>query len=100
MNKLIVLFLFLTSCVSTFHGIDTSKFTFIDKTVFYNGKPMAEITNVEYSYDNKKIVKEITLRLIDYSLGDKVKYMLAYIHQKQPKWEIEVDIPIEDISFD
>jgi hypothetical protein len=75
---------------------DTTGFTTSALTVYYKGEEMATLTNIEYSIDNGKLVKEMTFRLKNQVHSDRVKNLLAFIHAKHKDWEIEIDLPISD----
>jgi hypothetical protein len=96
MKKLlsIVLTLALTAC-SVFRNFDTTGYTTEGNTVLYNGVPMAELVGVEFAYDDKKLVKELTFTLLDGDYNDKIVNLLAYLNDRYQEYEIEVEIPIE-----
>ncbi len=41
----------------------------------------------------------MTFKLVNQNHGDKVKNLIAYINQKHPDWEIEIDFPITTDLF-
>ena len=101
MKKVILLCLLslgLFSC-NVLKNVDVEGFTSSDNTIFYKGEKMAVLSNIEYSLDNKKLVKEMTFKLVNQNHGDKVKNLIAYINQKHPDWEIEIDFPITTDIF-
>ena len=96
MKKLlfIALAIALTSC-SVFRNFDTTGYTTEGNTVFYNGVPMAKLVGVEFAYDDKKLVKELTFTLLEGDFNDKIVNLLAYLNDRYAEYEIEVEIPIE-----
>jgi hypothetical protein len=96
MKKLlfIALTVALTSC-SVFRNFDTTGYTTEGNTVFYNGVPMAKLVGVEFAYDDKKLVKELTFSLLEGDYNDKIVNLLAYLNDRYAEYEIEVEIPIE-----
>jgi hypothetical protein len=75
---------------------DTTGFSGSKHTIYYNNQEMATLTNIEYSFDNGKLVKEMTWRLKNQENADKVRNLITYIHNKHKGWEIEIDLPIND----
>jgi len=101
MKKLILLYLLslgLFSC-NVLKNVDVEGFTSNDNTIFFKGEKMAVLSNIEYSLDNKKLVKEMTFKLVNQDHGDKVKNLIAYINKKHPGWEVEIDFPITTDLF-
>jgi hypothetical protein len=96
MKKLlfIALSIALTSC-SVFRNFDTTGYTTEGNTVLYNGVPMAKLVGVEFAYDDKKLVKELTFTLLDGDYNDKIVNLLAYLNGRYAEYEIEIEIPIE-----
>jgi hypothetical protein len=88
------LVLFLCSC-SVFRNFDTTGYSTEGNTVLYNGVPMAKLVGVEFAYDDKKLVKELTFTLLDGDYNDKIVNLLAYLNDRYAEYEIEVEIPIE-----
>jgi hypothetical protein len=102
-NKIILAFIFATLLLGCYplRSYDTTGFTSSGMSIYYKGEEMAKISNIEYSLDNGKLVREMTFRLKNQKNGDYVKNLLAYIHSKHKDWEIEIDLPISDtLSFD
>ena len=90
---LIAASLTLAAC-NTLRDLDTEGFTSTQNIIYYKGEKVAELSNIEYSLDNKKIVKELTFKLVNQNHGDKVRNLIYYISQKHPGWEIEIDLPL------
>lgn len=95
----IISILLLTSC-STMRGYDISGFTSKGHTIYYQGREMATLSNIEYSLDGKRLVKEMTFNLKSQEDGDKVKNLIAFIHSRHKDWEIEIDYPLTDLEVD
>ena len=100
MNKLFTCacLLIMISC-ATIKKIDTTGFHSVNQTVYFNEDSVATLSNIEYSIDNGKHVKEMTFRLINLKHADKVDNLLYYIHQRHKKWEIEIDYPISNFKL-
>jgi hypothetical protein len=88
-------FLVLMSACSVLREFSTEGFTIEGNIVSYNAVPMAELTAVEIGLDNKKIVQELSFSLLHGSSNDKINNLLAFLHEKHPKYEIELNIPFE-----
>lgn len=88
---------FLNSC-SVLKEYSTEGFTIDNNTVSYNNVPMAELVGLEFAYDNKKLVKELTFKVLGSSDNTKINNLIAYLHQEHPNYEIEVEIPFEHIE--
>lgn len=81
---------------SPLRNIDTTGFSGSKHTIYYNNQEMATLTNIEYSLDNGRLVKEMTWRLKNQENADKIRNLITYIHNKHKGWEIEIDLPIND----
>jgi len=94
MKKTILLFsiLSLASC-TTVKKANTEGFTTYKEYILYKGDTVAKLTNVEYSLDNKKFVKEATFRLLDMKHGDKARSILLFVNTTHKGWDIELDYP-------
>jgi hypothetical protein len=90
----IILLFFITSC-SVLKGYSIEGFTIQGNVVSYNGTPMAELTALEFGLDNNKIVKEMSFTLLHGSNNEKINNLLAFLHDKHPDYEIELNIPFE-----
>jgi hypothetical protein len=96
MKKLVTIFsiLSLASCAPV-KTVSTEGFTTYKEYILYKGDTVAKLTNVEYSLDNNKFVKEATFRLLDMKHGDKGGAILRFINTTHKGWDIELDYPIE-----
>lgn len=87
----------LTSC-NVLKEFDTTGFTISGNTVSYNNIPMAELVGLEFALDNKKLVKELTFKVLETADNNKINNLIAYLHAKHPEYEIEVEIPFEELE--
>jgi hypothetical protein len=96
MKKVILLIslISLASC-TTVKNVNTEGFTTYKEYILYKGDTVAKLTNVEYSLDNGKFVREATFRLLDMKHGDKGKPILRFISTTHKGWDIELDYPME-----
>jgi hypothetical protein len=91
---LFVTTLIVLGCASNpLRNISTAKFSFIGTDIYYDGKLMAVMSNVEFAYDDGKIVKEVTYRLVNDEHNEHVLGLIKYFRLRHPSWEIEVDVP-------
>ncbi len=99
MKKLLFLItlVVLTSC-NVLKEFDTTGFTIQGNTVSYNNVPMAELEGLEFAYDNRKLVKELTFKVLETADNNKINNLIAFLHEKHPEYEIEVEIPFEHIE--
>jgi len=99
MKKLLFLIsiIALTSC-NVLKEFDTTGFTIQGNTVSYNNVPMAELEGLEFAYDNRKLVKELTFKVLETADNNKINNLIAFLHEKHPEYEIEVEIPFEHIE--
>jgi len=51
------------------------------------------MANIEIAYDDGKIVKEVTYRMINDEHNEHVLGLIKYFRLRHPSWEIEVDVP-------
>lgn len=87
----------MTSC-NVLKEYDTTGFSIAGNTVSFNNVPMAELVGLEFALDNKKLVKELTFKVLEGSNNDKINNLIAFLHAKHPEYEIEVEIPFEHIE--
>ncbi len=59
---------------------------------------MAELVGLEFALDNKKLVKELTFKVLETADNNKINNLIAYLHAKHPEYEIEVEIPFEELE--
>jgi hypothetical protein len=101
MKKITLLFLttlFVLGCASNpLRNINTDKFSFKGTDVYYDGKLMATMANIEVAYDDGKIVREVTYRLVSDEFNEQVFGLIKYFRLRHPSYEIEVDIPYKGL---
>ena len=88
----------LASCV-TLKKVDTTGFHSSNNTIFYENDSVAVLSAIEYSIDDKKYVKEMTLKLVDMKHADKVKNLLYFVHERHNVCDIEIDYPITNFKL-
>ena len=101
MNKLFFLCVsvgLLYACSVT-RSYDMTGFTIAGNVVSYQGTPMAQLEGVELALDNNKMVREMTFSLMDNADMSKVANMIAFLHEKHPDYEIEVEIDVEKMPI-
>ncbi|MEN9997594.1 MAG: hypothetical protein RI922_584 [Bacteroidota bacterium] len=94
---LLATFALITSC-NVLKEYDTNGFTITSNTVYYDNIPMAELVGLEFAYDNRKLVKELTFKVLETADNNKINNLIAFLHTKHPEYEIEVEIPFEHIE--
>lgn len=91
---LIVTTFIVMGCASNpLRNISTDKFSFQGTDIYYDGKLMAVMGNIEIAYDDGKIVREVTYRLVNDEHNEHVLGLIKYFRLRHPSWEIEVDVP-------
>ena len=101
MKKLLLLLLCLLAIVSCspLKRVNTDGFAHHNEYILYKQDTVAKLTNIEYSLDNGKLVKEATFKLLDMKYGEKGKAIIAYVHNTHKDWEVEIDYPINFSPF-
>lgn len=93
--KKIALFLLisLSSCAPmVLKDVSTEGFFHIGTDVYYKDELCAKMTSLEIAYDNKKIVRECTLIIVDEKFDRYALNIIKYMRSKAPHWEIEVEM--------
>lgn len=100
MKKLLLLLCLLgiVSC-NPLRRVNTDGFTHHNEYIIYKQDTVAKLTNIEYSLDNGKLVKEATFKLLDMKYGDKGRSIIAFVHNTHKDWEVEIDYPINFSPF-
>lgn len=100
MKKILVLIsvLGIISC-NPLRNVNIDGFTHYNEYIIYKQDTVAKLTNIEYSLDNGKLVKEATFKLLDMKYGDKGKAIIAFVHNTHKEWEVELDYPIDFSPF-
>lgn len=95
---LFVLILGITSC-NPLKNVNTDGFSHYNEYIIYEQDTVAKLTNIEYSLDNGKLVREATFKLLDMKYGEKGRSIIAFIHNTHKEWEVELDYPITYSPF-
>lgn len=90
--------LVLVGC-QTIKKADCSNWSVDKMAILYQKDSVATLQAIEYSLDNKKLVKELTFKLLDLKHADKVTELIYFIHTKHPDWEIEIDYPTTNFKL-
>lgn len=100
MKKLLILFclLAIVSC-NPLRRVNTDGFTHYNEYIIYKQDTVAMLTNIEYSLDNGKLVKEATFKLLNMRYGEKGRAIIAFVHNTHKDWEVELDYPISFSPF-
>jgi hypothetical protein len=77
---------------------DTTGFTIDKNYVYYQDEPMCELVGIEFALDDHKLVKELTFKVVDNSNNSKITELIAFLHEKHPDYEIEIEIPFEHMD--
>lgn len=91
---LLILFIgLLMSCSpSVMKNVSTDGITFIGTDIYYNQVMIARLTSIEYAWDNKKLVREMTYTIIDENYNHLAVNIIKFSLTKNPEWEVEVEI--------
>jgi hypothetical protein len=100
MKKLLLLLclLAITSC-NPLRRVNTDGFTHYNEYIIYKQDTVAKLTNIEYSLDNGKLVREATFKLLDMKYGNRGRAIIAFVHNTHKDWEVELDYPISFSPF-
>ena len=90
-------FIVLGCASNPLRNISTDKFSFKGTDVYYEGKLMATMSNIEVAYDDGTIVREVTSRLVSDEFNEQVLGLIKYFRLRHPSYEIEVDVPYKDL---
>jgi hypothetical protein len=94
---LVSTFIFLGCASNPLRNINTDKFSFKGTDVYYEGKLMAVLSNIEVAYDDGKIVREVTYRLVSDEFNEQVLGLIKYFRLRHPRYEIEVDVLYKEL---
>jgi hypothetical protein len=92
MKRIGILLLVMFSGCTTLKMYNTDGFTNHGADIYYNGEMCAKVSAIEISYDNGKIVNEVTYLIEDVRFNHLAKRMIAYVIKHKPNWEVEVEI--------
>lgn len=96
----ILLSLLTLNACSVTRNIDTTGFAITGNVITYNNKPMAELKGIEFALDNKKFVKEMSFTLLHGENNDKIRNLIAFLHNHYKEYEIEVEIPMDSFKVE
>lgn len=99
-SKLIIISVILLFGCTTIKKVETKGLSIVDKSILFENDTIAKLSNIEYSLDNGKFVREMTFKLTDMNHGDKVKNIIYFMHKEHKGWDIEVDFPIENVKLE
>ena len=93
MKKLIMLsaLVLLTSCSELRH-VSSDGLKYDNGNIYYKGDVIAKLSGVEVAYDNRKLVTEVTFKLTSPEYNHLAYGIIKLITDKNPKWEVEVEI--------
>jgi len=93
MKKLIMLLalVLLTSCSELRH-VSSDGLKYENGNIYYKGDVIAKLSGVEVSYDNRKLVTEVTFKLTSSEYNHLAYGIIKLITDKNPKWEVEVEV--------
>ena len=94
---LIITIVLLASCSVT-RKYDTTGFHIEGNYVYFKEEPMCELVGIEFALDDHKLVKELTFKVVDSDYNNKITELIAFLHEKHPDYEIEVEIPFEHMD--
>jgi hypothetical protein len=97
---IIILSTIVINACSVTRNIDTTGFTISGNVVSYNNKPMAELKGIEFALDNKKFVKEMSFSLLHGDDNDKIRNLIAFLHNHYKEYEIEIEIPMDSFKVE
>jgi hypothetical protein len=92
MRKLGILLLLVLSSCASFKGYKTDGLTHQGADIYYKGELCARVSAVEISYDNGKIVNEVTYLIEDVKFNNLAKGIITYVVKHKPDWEVEIEI--------
>jgi hypothetical protein len=95
---LLVVGSFIMSC-SSLRSLDTSGFSIKENTVYYQDEAIAQLEGVEFALDNRKLVREMTFKMISNNHNDKINNLIAFLHEQHPDYEIELEVDMEMMGF-
>ena len=81
----------LTSC-SELRYVSSDGLTYENGNVYHKGNLVAKLSGVEVAYDNRKLVTEATFTLTSAEYNHLAYGIIKLITNRNPKWEVEVEI--------
>lgn len=98
---LTVLSIFLVSSCRTENILDYHNYDEYQLNQFHITKgndTVAIVKSFEISYDNKKLIKEISLKLVPPYNWEYALPIIHMIHHQHPEWEIEIECDYETFT--
>jgi hypothetical protein len=95
MKKLLlsILVSIMMSCSpSVLKNVSTEGITFIGTDIYYNDVMIARLSSIEYAWDNKKLVREMTYTIIDEEYNHLAINIIKFSLERLPDFEVEVEI--------
>jgi hypothetical protein len=93
MKKLITLLALVTlSSCSELRHVTSDGLTYENGNIYHKGIVIAKLSGVEVAYDNRKLVTEVTFKLTSSEYNHFAYGIIKLITEKNPKWEVEVEI--------
>ena len=93
MKKLITLLALVTlSSCSELKNVSTDGLTYENGNIYHKGDIIAKLSGVEVAYDNRKLVTEATFKLTSSNYNHFAYGIIKLVTDKNPKWEVEVEI--------
>lgn len=88
----------ITFSCSVTRNYNTEGFHIEGNYVYFKEEPMCELVGIEYALDDHKLVKELTFKVVDSDYNNKITELIAFLHEKHPNYEIEIEIPVEHMD--
>lgn len=81
------------SCApSVLKRASTDGMSFTGTDIYYNGVKIAELSSLEYAYDHRRLVREMTYVIVDEDYNHLAINIIKFCLEKTPEWEVEVEI--------
>lgn len=84
----------MTSCSELRH-VSSEGLTYENGNIYNRGNLVAKLSGVEVAYDNRKLVTEATFALTSPEYNHLAYGIIKLVTQRNPKWEVEVEIKAE-----
>jgi hypothetical protein len=95
MKKVLLAFLMsiLISCSpSVLKNVSVDGLSYVGTDIYYNNVIIAKLASIEYAYDNKMLVREMTYTIIDEEYNHLAINIIKFCLNRNPDWEVEVEI--------
>ena len=95
MKKILILAILLTvmSCASGFlPDVSTKNLSYSKEKIYLNDVVIAELSATELSWDNGRIVTEVTFKLTSPKYNEYALNIIKLVHNHNPKLEIEIEL--------